>query len=90
MSYSKERYTRNKNKAIEYLGGKCWRCELTFHNDVYDIHHLNPKTKKYDWVELKRRKWSTIQEELDKCILLCANCHRSAHVEMREHANIRL
>jgi predicted HNH restriction endonuclease len=86
MTSNQKQRVKKRLKAIEYLGGCCWRCELTFHKDVYDIHHLNPNTKKYDWGELKRRKWSTIQEELDKCILLCANCHRLAHMEMRENA----
>ena len=83
-------YKRNKLKAIEYLGGCCWKCEGVFHRDVYDIHHIVPATKTYSWDNLKRRKWETIKKELDICVLLCSNCHRLAHKDMRKYANIRL
>ena len=87
MSTTKGRAAK-KEQAIEYLGGKCWKCEKTFERECYDFHHLVPATKKYDWNKMQRREWSIIQKELDKCILLCSNCHRIAHKEMREHANI--
>ena len=89
MSSTKLRNAK-KDKAIEYLGGKCWRCEAVFDRDVYDFHHIVPSAKKYDWNTLKRRKWDTIKKELDICVLLCANCHRLAHREMRENAILRL
>jgi|TARA_R100001463_G_C3516480_1_gene220425 predicted HNH restriction endonuclease len=75
-----------KEKAIEYLGGICWRCEEVYDREVYDFHHLDPNTKEYSWTVLRRYKWETIKKELDKCILLCSNCHRLAHKEMRENA----
>jgi len=83
-----ERRIHKKNKAISYLGGFCWKCEKVFDRELYDFHHIVPSSKKYSWDILKDYKWSTIQKELDKCVLLCSNCHRLAHKEMLEHANI--
>ena len=57
-----------KEKAIEYLGGICWRCEEVYDREVYDFHHLDPNTKEYSWTVLRRYKWETIKKELDKCI----------------------
>ena len=85
MSSTKLRNAK-KEKAIKYLGGCCWKCGGVFHRDVYDIHHIVPSTKTYEWDKLKKRKWETIKKELDICVLLCSNCHRLAHKEMREHA----
>ena len=87
MSTTKLR-TAKKEQAIEYLGGKCWKCDGIFERECYDFHHIVPATKKYDWNKMQRRKWSDIKEELDKCVLLCSNCHRLAHKEMLQHANI--
>ena len=75
-----------KEKAIRYLGGKCWKCEGVFDRELYDFHHIVPASKKFEWTKLKKRKWETIQKELDICVLLCSNCHRLAHQEMRKHA----
>ena len=45
-----------------------------------DFHHLNPKEKDFN---LSNRNlnmdWDVIKEELDKCILVCSNCHREIH-----------
>lgn len=71
----------NKLKAIEYKGGKCAHCNGVFHPAVYDFHHLDKATKEADPGSLMGRNWKRIAEELDKCILLCANCHRLVHTE---------
>ena len=86
MTKNQELRVQKKLKAIEYLGGCCWKCEGIFEYQLYDFHHIVPASKKYDWNMMVRRKWNIIEEELDKCILLCANCHRLAHKEMLEHA----
>lgn len=78
----KQRSTRaaNKAKAIEYLGGSCSRCGLvTEHTCVYDFHHTDTVGKEADPGALMHYAWSRIQKELDKCVLLCANCHRIEH-----------
>ena len=70
-----------KLKAVEYKGGACGRCGGVFPPAVYDFHHTNPKEKDADPGTLMSYNWDTLKEELDKCILLCANCHRLTHAE---------
>ena len=42
-----------------------------------DFHHRDPKTKKFNIADrCKRYSKKALQEELDKCDVLCANCHR--------------
>ncbi len=81
-----KRLTRNrqalKRKAVEYLGGKCLDCGIqTDFISVYDFHHENADDKDEGIAELMSRfkVWEKIQVELDKCVLLCANCHRIRH-----------
>jgi len=69
----------NKQKAIEYLGGKCLDCNGVFHPSVYDFHHRNPEEKEIGPQKLMHRSWNKITKEIDKCDLLCSNCHRIRH-----------
>lgn len=75
------RLNYRKVKAIQYLGGKCQDCGGKFHPIVYDFHHLDPDTKEFGWGKLRIKQWDAITNELDKCILLCSNCHRIRHTE---------
>lgn len=75
-----ERWRRRKREAIVYLGGFCIDCGFNGHQDVFEFHHRDPDTKLYDWTKLRLRTWSDVTAELDKCDLLCANCHRIRHV----------
>ena len=77
----KQREDKRKRKldAIEYLGGKCQQCGGTFHPSIYEFHHLNPDEKDRDPSKMLQLKWSRVTAELDKCQLLCANCHRYIH-----------
>ncbi len=71
-----------KKRCIEYLGGKCNDCNFeSNHYSIYDFHHIDTQNKKYKMSEIihKTNKWEVIKEELDKCILLCSNCHRIRH-----------
>ena len=77
---TQERRVRNKLQAIEYLGGKCNHCEIVSeHRVIYDFHHLDSSEKEADPGSLMHYGWERIKKELDKCILLCANCHRIEH-----------
>lgn len=73
-----------KLKAIDYLGGKCNKCSYNHYYGALEFHHLNPAEKEYQWDKLRRRTWDVIKSELDKCVLLCANCHRETHAELLE------
>jgi 5-methylcytosine-specific restriction endonuclease McrA len=77
---TQERRKKHKKLAVEYLGSKCQHCGLqTDKYCVYDFHHVVPENKKADPGSLLHYSWKRLQEELDKCILLCANCHRIEH-----------
>jgi len=80
-SYSHtKRFRKNqKNRAVEYLGGKCTLCGYNKCNQSLDFHHKNPTTKEFSISQNCNRSWSKMVKELDKCIILCRNCHGEVH-----------
>jgi len=75
----KEKRRQAKFRAIEYKGGKCENCGGEFHPAIFDFHHVNPEEKDVDpWI-IKDWAWDRQKVELDKCVLLCSNCHRLEH-----------
>lgn len=77
---TQERRKRQKKLAVEYLGAECRHCKLkTTRYCVYDFHHVTPENKEADPGSLLHYSWARLKKELDKCILLCANCHRIEH-----------
>ena len=81
-SYCIDRWRKIKIKAIEYKGGECVDCNVphpVYPAAVYEFHHLDPKEKDVSFGKLRLRSWENITKELDKCVLLCANCHRIRH-----------
>ena len=69
--------------AVTYKGGSCKRCGYDRCLEALDFHHLDP-TKKDFSISSKgyTRSWKKVQAELDKCIMVCANCHREIHAEL--------
>lgn len=75
-----KRRTLIKNKAIQYKGGKCSICGYNKYVGALEFHHLNPNKKDFGIGQKGcTRSWEKVKEELDKCILVCANCHREIH-----------
>ncbi len=66
-----------KKKSVLYKGGKCELCGYSRCIEALDFHHRDPDTKKFG-ISNKgyTRSWQNVQDELDKCVLVCANCHR--------------
>jgi len=80
--YCIERWKLRKIDAIKYKGGSCVDCNVTYPTApyvIFDFHHLDPTIKDVDWGKLRLRSWDKIVKELDKCVLLCSNCHRIRH-----------
>ena len=72
-----------KHKCVAYKGGKCCRCGYDYCVEALEFHHLNPEEKELSLSGGKSYSFERIKPELDKCILVCANCHREIHMMMR-------
>lgn len=48
-----------------------------------EFHHINPLEKDFSISSNINMSYEKIKKELDKCILLCANCHREIHEEIK-------
>lgn len=66
-----------KKQAIEYKGGKCILCGYHKCEAALCFHHVNPFEKENNISRL--RSWKRVEEELNKCVLLCNNCHSELH-----------
>jgi len=73
-----------KIKAVEYKGGKCECCGYNKCISALEFHHKEPNEKDFA-ISHKgyTRSWEVVRLELDKCLMLCANCHREKHEEMK-------
>ena len=77
IEYHSERRRQLRREAIDYLGGECEDCGFkTTVSAVYEFHH---EGKKDFNIANRVCKIDKIKAELDKCTLLCANCHRIRH-----------
>ena len=67
-----------KQQLIEKLGGKCVKCNGIYPQAVFDFHHVSNKLFGIS-NEILNKSIEEIFKEAEKCILLCANCHRIHH-----------
>ncbi len=86
-----KRRRKVKELSIEYKGGKCQTCGYDRCPGALELHHLNAKEKSFGIGDKGyTRSWEKVKAELDKCILLCANCHRevSAGILQLPHESV--
>lgn len=67
-----------KKECIEYKGGKCYICGYNKYQGSLDFHHINPKDKDFT-ISGGTKSFESLKQELDKCILVCRNCHSEIH-----------
>lgn len=79
--YQKNRGLQRKVFLINSRGGKCEKCPYDKNIASLEFHHLDPNEKDdaLDMRHLSNRTMKWILEEFEKCIVLCANCHREEH-----------
>lgn len=75
---------RMKVRAVIYLGGVCSQCGYSECMDAMDFHHRDPSQKDFQiGANGIYRRFELLKPELDKCLLLCSNCHRELHSKLR-------
>jgi len=73
---------KHKNDYVQYKGGQCLDCFYSKCNRALNFHHEHDK----DFAigsKSQLPKLIKVRDELDKCILLCANCHQMRHERER-------
>jgi len=82
---------RTKLKLVEYKGGKCQRCGYDkLIPSVFEFHHRNSEEKDFT---IGGKSWSyeRLKKEVDKCDMLCRNCHAETHDELiQESRQLRM
>jgi hypothetical protein len=95
---SPERYKNRVNKQVkkcsEYIDSykqlnNCKKCGENRYW-VLDFHHIDPNKKEWNIGNLKYTgKFTQIKKEIEKCVLLCKNCHYDFHYE-EKNSNITI
>jgi hypothetical protein len=69
---------RAKERAVNYLGGKCQNCGYNRSLRALSFHHYNPAEKDFN-ISSQCISWEAMVKELNKCVLVCSNCHMEIH-----------
>lgn len=77
---------KRRTKCINIKGGACEICGYNECIDALAFHHKKPDDKlfKINAINCGGKKWEKILKELEKCTLLCHNCHTETHVNERK------
>ncbi len=77
--YRVQKFRELKSKCVAYKGGKCENCGYNKCEAAMDFHHPDPSQKELGIGSGKFFSFEKVKKELDKCTLLCSNCHREEH-----------
>lgn len=91
MSYEnvKDFRQRLKERATYVLGNKCACCGYNKCIQALEFHHLNPEEKDFSFGANSNRSWIDTRNEIQKCILVCANCHREIHYGLIDNSLLK-
>ena len=64
---------------VDYKGGRCELCRYDSCLGALGFHHLTRSEKRFSIAGGHGRSWARIRDELDRCVLLCHNCHAEIH-----------
>jgi 5-methylcytosine-specific restriction endonuclease McrA len=71
---------RIKSHLLEGFKSKCGICSYNKYQGALELHHLDPKEKDFS-ISGKTLSFEKMKKEVDKCILVCSNCHSEIHSE---------
>jgi len=74
----RQRRSDLRSQAVAYKGGKCQICGYDKCLMALEFHHVDPREKDFT-ISKRMTSFEAIRRELDKCALVCANCHREVH-----------
>lgn len=78
-----------KRNLVKISGGKCNLCGYDKTFSALEFHHINPNEKKYGISTSGTcHNIESDLEEIQKCILVCANCHREIHDGLYDSVNL--
>lgn len=74
---------RRYHERQDWLRSKKVKCNRCPEDDpvCLDFHHKDRSTKEANLTKALRENWTyeRMQIEIDKCEILCSNCHRKEH-----------
>lgn len=79
--HARNRRRRNKQRAVDIKGGCCEVCGYNKCLASLTFHHVDPKKKEGNVKRLLKCSWERVEKEIDKCVLVCRNCHGEIHHE---------
>lgn len=80
----RERARKAKSFIVQSVfGGYCYDCGESYPDCVFDFHHEGEKEGNPSQF-ISRNKMEEALDELEKCVMLCANCHRMRHFHNKE------
>jgi hypothetical protein len=83
---SNYRLKERQQERVTYLGGKCSVCGYDKCAAALDFHHVDASDKgEFQLSQSHCRSWDAVKAELDKCVLLCRNCHAEYHYNNPGH-----
>lgn len=83
--------TPQKLRCVEYKGGVCEVCDFNV-AAAMEFHHLDPAGKSFTIGDISPngKRMDEVLAELDKCVLVCANCHALEHFLQKESERNKL
>lgn len=80
-----KRRQKIRQMLVEYKGGSCVLCGYDACINALDLHHMDASGKDFGISSGGlTRSWEKNKFEADKCVLLCANCHREIHAGYKQ------
>jgi hypothetical protein len=78
VAYSRRRRLQIKGELIADRGGKCEDCAYDLTMWALEFHHRDPREKSFALGGF-HGGIGRARQEANKCVLVCANCHRRRH-----------